>query len=100
MLAPTWPKRLPFERRRTSSMLSNFRDGSKPRLSQNSLLLKAIQCPALGGECSLEDFQHYVPEGMDRSYRGRGVMREVARTGHVQTSAFDLGYEVLQEGLR
>jgi hypothetical protein len=35
-----------------------------------------------------------------RSYRGCGVIREVARTGDVQASSFDLGYEVLEEGLR
>jgi hypothetical protein len=30
-------------------MSSNFRDGSKPLLSRNSLLLSAIQCPAPEG---------------------------------------------------
>ena len=37
---------------------------------------------------------------MDRSYRGCGVIREVARAGDVQASAFDLAHEVLQESLR
>jgi hypothetical protein len=55
--APTRPKRCPFERRRTSSMSSNFRDGSKPLLSRNSLLLSAIQCPAPEGSVLSEAFR-------------------------------------------
>jgi hypothetical protein len=37
---------------------------------------------------------------VDRTYRGRGAIREGARTGYVQAPAFDPAVELLEEVLR